>query len=483
MNLLIPSSVTCKLFSITGAASDSCTVSLTGAASTNMTVSLSSNSTSVTVPKLVTVAKNSSAVTFNVTVAAVSSASMAMLTAAANGGTAGTQLQLNAAIQTLSASASTINFGNVTTGQTATQVLLLSSTGTSPVTISGISVAGSTFAQSGVTTPLTLTPGQTATLTVKFSPQQASAFFGTLSIASTSSQGTIAVNLGGTGVAPTAVSAISCTIGTMSGAGTDACTVTLTAAAPASGLSVALTSNNSVVTIPGSVLVAAGVKSAAFTATVGSFTSSQTATLTGSGGGASGTFLLQLSPAQSKLGLNATSISFGNVIINNTATQSLALTSTGTTSVSVTSATVTGTGFSISGLTFPLTLNVGQTATLNVIFNPSTAGAASGQLTIKSTSSSGATTTLGLSGTGQPHQVQLSWNAPTGSGFTIAGYRIYRANVGSSSYRLLNSTLNAQSSFLDSTGSGKTAYQYYVTAVSSGGVESLPSNTATVSLP
>jgi fibronectin type 3 domain-containing protein len=149
----------------------------------------------------------------------------------------------------------------------------------------------------------------------------------------------------------------------------------------------------------------------------------------------------------------------------------------------VTAASSTGTGFTVIGATFPLTLNVGQTATLNVQFDPAATGAVTGKLTIASNSSTGATTTVSLSGTGLSHQVQLSWNAPSGSGATIAGYRVYRATSGTSSYQLLNSALNSQMTFVDSTVHSSTSYQYYVTTVNSSGLESVPSNTATVSVP
>lgn len=41
----------------------------------------------------------------------------------------------------------------------------------------------------------------------------------------------------------------------------------------------------------------------------------------------------------------------------------------------------------MSGITFPLTLNAGQTATLNIQFDPTSTGAATGQVTIAGNSS------------------------------------------------------------------------------------------------
>ncbi|HEX4284487.1 MAG TPA: choice-of-anchor D domain-containing protein [Terracidiphilus sp.] len=480
---MVPNSLVCKLSSMTGSGSDSCTVSLNGTATTNTIVNLSSSNASVSVPSSVTITKNSSTATFNATIATVTSSATVTLAAAANGGSAATKLQVGAVVATLTASTSSMNFGNVVAGQTATQSFVLSSVGTQPVIISGISSTATQFIASGITTPLTLNPGQTATLAVKFSPQVASAFSGTLSIATNSSQGNLTENLTGAGIPASTVGSLSCASNSMSGAGTDACTVTLTTAAPSTGLSVALGSSNSVVTVPSSVAIAAGAKSVGFTATAASCTSAQSATLTATGGGTSATFSLQLSSGQPKLSINAASISFGNVVINSVATQSLTLSSIGTAALNVTAASSTGTGFTVIGATFPLTLNVGQTATLNVQFDPAATGAVTGKLTIASNSSTGATTTVSLSGTGLSHQVQLSWNAPSGSGATIAGYRVYRATSGTSSYQLLNSALNSQMTFVDSTVHSSTSYQYYVTTVNSSGLESVPSNTATVSVP
>ena len=78
----------------------------------------------------------------------------------------------------------------------------------------------------------------------------------------------------------------------------------------------------------------------------------------------------------------------------------MTLTSTGTAALTINSATLTGTGFSVSGATFPVTLNPNQTATLQVQFDPASAGAAAGTLTIASNASSNGTASDRLSGTG-----------------------------------------------------------------------------------
>jgi hypothetical protein len=336
---------------------------------------------------------------------------------------------------------------------------------------------------------LTLNPGQKATLSVHFEPTAIGAVTGQLSITSNDNWGdpTAVVNLSGTGAtATTAVlSALSCSSASMTGSGTDACKVTLDAAAPTGGLNVNLASSNAAVKVPATVTVAANATSATFTATVASVTSAQKVTLTASAGGVSETFALQLNVGASvpTLSVNATSIAFGSVGLYEPATQPLTLTSSGSAAVTISTATLTGTGFTMSGVTFPVTLNPGQSATLTVEFDPTTAGAVTGKLTLTSNSSSGSTTTVSLSGTGTAPQVELVWTAPSSSSDPIAGYNIFRSTGGSSSYELLNSSVDSQTSYVDTTVQPKVTYDYVVRSVDKSGVESAPSNTTSVAVP
>jgi predicted phage tail protein len=180
--------------------------------------------------------------------------------------------------------------------------------------------------------------------------------------------------------------------------------------------------------------------------------------------------------------VNATSISFGGVVLNNPTTQMLAHTSTGTAPVTVKSITVTGSGFSASSVSLPANLNPGQTITVTLTFNPSVAGSATGQVSIGSNSSTNPTATVALSGTGNPHVIDLSWQAPSGSSVPIAGYYVYRAPSGTSSFAKLNS-MSAQTAYADSSVQSGQRYDYYVTSVDSSGTESSPSNTTTVAVP
>ena len=104
--------------------------------------------------------------------------------------------------------------------------------------------------------------------------------------------------------------------------------------------------------------------------------------------------------ASPQLTLSAGSLTFGDVTVNTASTQPLTLTSTGTAPVTINSATTGGTVFTVSGATFPVTLNPGQSVTLNVQFEPTATGAASDQLTIQSDSSTNGTAVVNLGGTG-----------------------------------------------------------------------------------
>jgi hypothetical protein len=100
----------------------------------------------------------------------------------------------------LSTSASSLNFGSVTVSSSGTQSLSLTSSGTAAVTINTASVSGAGFSLVAGTFPATLSPGQSMTLQVQFSPTSASAASGALTISSNSSTGaTTTVALSGTG--------------------------------------------------------------------------------------------------------------------------------------------------------------------------------------------------------------------------------------------------------------------------------------------
>ena len=101
----------------------------------------------------------------------------------------------------LTVNSSSVSFGNVAVGTPSTQSVTLTSSGTAAVTVSGVSLSGTGFTESGATFPLTLNAGQTATLSLQFEPTATGAATGKLTITSNaSSNSTAVVALSGTGV-------------------------------------------------------------------------------------------------------------------------------------------------------------------------------------------------------------------------------------------------------------------------------------------
>jgi hypothetical protein len=381
-------SLTCTSAAMTGAGTDSCTVTLNAAAASGgFAVSLTSDNSAVAVPATVTVPAGASSASFTATASPVNSAQGVTLTASAGGVAETFALELNVSVQNLPAL---------------------------PV-----------------------------------------------------------------------LSGLSCSSGLVTGAGRVSCVVTLSAAAASGGFVVSLSSSSPAVTVPSTVTVTSGATSASFPATASAVNAAQTVTLTASAGGITQATSLQLGASVIILNLSTNSIAFGNVNLNTPATQSVTLTSTETTAVTVIAAIVTGAAFTLSDTGLPLTINSNQTATLNVQFDPTTAGPAIGTLTIVSTSLASPITTVSLSGTGvaDSYEVGLSWDAPTSSPDPVAGYNVYRSPSGASSYQQLNSSAVTQTTYVDTTVQTGQNYDYIVESVDASGVTSVPSNTANVTIP
>jgi nitrogen fixation protein FixH len=81
------------------------------------------------------------------------------------------------------------------------------------------------------------------------------------------------------------------------------------------------------------------------------------------------------------------SLNFGSVEVGSNQALTETLTNSGGSSVTVTQVTPTGTGYSVSGLSLPLTLTSGQSQGFSVTFTPSSAGNSSGNLAIISNAS------------------------------------------------------------------------------------------------
>ncbi len=141
------------------------------------------------------------------------------------------------------------------------------------------------------------------------------------------------------------------------------------------------------------------------TLTVGSGGTTLTSALTGTG--------------IADLAVNVTSLTFGNVDVGASVTQTVAVTNTAPGAVPLPPLAATG-DFRVSATTCGATLAAGATCTFSVTFTPTTIGPRTGTLTPTSTTAAYATSSTALSGNGIDFTLTL---APA-SGSVIAGYTV-----------------------------------------------------------
>jgi hypothetical protein len=139
--------------------------------------------------KLTVVFKPTSAATESVNLLVAINA-QGLQTAGSLNGTGSTSL--------LSVTPSVVGFGNVSVGSPVTQPLRLTNGGSASVAIKSASATGTGFSISGLTTPQTLTPGESVSFMAEFNPKVAGSEAGTISIVTASSP--VNVGLSGVGV-------------------------------------------------------------------------------------------------------------------------------------------------------------------------------------------------------------------------------------------------------------------------------------------
>jgi hypothetical protein len=174
------------------------------------------------------------------------------------------------------------------------------------------------------------------------------------------------------------------------------------------------------------------------------------------------------------------SVGFGSVTVGVTNTQTVTIKNSGNSTLSLSQADLSGTGFSMTGLTLPVSLSPGQQTNFNIAFDPSAANDFTGNLSLVSNDPH-SPTAIPLSGTGTTsHTVTLDWTASTSS---VAGYNVYRGTQSGGTYTKLNSSLVTGTTFTDSTAQAGQTYYYVTTAVDSNSVESVYSNEASAVIP
>jgi hypothetical protein len=396
---------------------------------------------------------------------------------------------------TLSVTPQSLAFGNVVVGASTSQNVTVSNSSTASVTISNLSVSGVGFSQSGAALPLTLAVGQSATIAVKFAPTAASSVTGSLQITSNATNASIAVALSGTGTAvppqqgTLTVSSQSLAFGSVVVGTNTSQNITVsnssTAAVTISNLSVTGAGfSQSGATLP--LTLAVGQSAAIAVKFAPTAASSVTGSLQITSNATNASIAVALSGTgtaapQGALTVNPQSLAFGSVLIGSSANQTITLSNTSGIAVTVSKASATGSGFSQSGLTLPLTLASGQTASFSATFAPQTAGSASGSIQITSDASN-PSVAVALTGTGSTiqHSVDVSWDASTPA---ASGYNVYRSTQSGGPFTKLNGAPITVLIFTDNTVSSGVTYFYTVTSVAADGSESGDSTVVTAVVP
>ena len=400
----------------------------------------------------------------------------------------------NAAASTLlNVNPTTLSFASVPDIRTRTATVTLTNAGTTSVTVSSIALSGAGFKLSTLSMPLTLAVGQSTSFTLTFAPPSASAFAGTITIASNATNSPAQVALAGTGVLPQlSVYAIgifgSVPVGSRS---THTVTVTNLSTTPMTVTQVPLTGNGfstSGLSLP--LTLAAGANSTfslifAPTAAAtynGSMPVISTAndspsvfTLSGTGIASTGG-----TPA---VRLSASSVAFGNQAVDMTSSgHAVTLSNSGGGALSISKVAITGTNASDFSEASACggSLAAGGNCTISVMFTPAVAGGRTGALSITD-NATGTPQSVSLSGTGL-HDVILSWNSSAGSG--IAGYNVYRGtSSGMEASTPLNSSPVSGPTYADTGVTSGTKYYYVLRTVASGGTLSAASGEVAATVP
>lgn len=187
-------------------------------------------------------------------------------------------------------------------------------------------------------------------------------------------------------------------------------------------------------------------------------------------------------PTTGALAVSPSTLNFGNVALGSSSSLTGTL-SASTADVTVATVDWTGSGYSISGVSFPLSVAAGQSAKYTVTFTPAAAGSSSGSISfISNASDASLKQTFSGSGTQttSPHTVSLTWDPSTS---TVAGYNLYRGTQSGGPYSRMNSTLLSGTSYDDSGVQSGRNYFYVSTAVDASNNESAFSNEATAAIP
>ena len=184
-----------------------------------------------------------------------------------------------------------------------------------------------------------------------------------------------------------------------------------------------------------------------------------------------------------QLTVDPAAMNFGTVQVGTSASQAGTLFA-GSSQVTIFTAASSNPEFVLSGLSFPFTIPPGGSQGFLVTFTPQATGATSGTLSFTDVSGTDPLAIESLSGVGavtQGHSVNLSWNASTSQ--NVIGYNVYRGLQSGGPYNKINSVLDPNLAYTDTSVADGTTYYYVTTSVNSNEEESGYSNEAQATIP
>jgi hypothetical protein len=182
------------------------------------------------------------------------------------------------------------------------------------------------------------------------------------------------------------------------------------------------------------------------------------------------------------LTINPATMNFGAVQLGLSASQTGTLTA-GANAVTISSAVLSSPEFALGGMPIPVTIPPGASQGFTVTFAPQATGTVSAGLSFLDVNANPLAVET-LNGTGinpQDPSVNLSWNASNSQ--NVIGYNIYRGNQSGGPYTKINSALDPDTAYTDTTVTDGNTYYYVTTAVNSDYEESVYSNQAQATVP
>jgi hypothetical protein len=98
-------------------------------------------------------------------------------------------------------SPTSVSFGTVTVGQNSSQAVTITNTGGEYATVTAVSTSGAGIGLSGISTPLTLAPNQSATFNVTFDPSSSGSVSGNVYLTNAPPTPSVTIPVSGTGTA------------------------------------------------------------------------------------------------------------------------------------------------------------------------------------------------------------------------------------------------------------------------------------------